>query len=86
MGSIQGTVTTKSGRLPPEVAVLIDSGPPHPDIAAIADDAGRFTLTGLSDGDYRIAAYVDGVRRASGQVQVVGETPAEVRLVLSETG
>jgi hypothetical protein len=82
MGSIQGTVTTKSGRLPPEVAVLIDSGPPHPDIAALADECGRFSLTGLSNGNYQISAYVDGVRRATEQVHIGGDRPAEVQLDL----
>ena len=82
MGSIQGTVTIKSGRLPPEVAVLIDSGPPHPDIAALADETGRFSLTGLSNGEYIISAYVDGVRQATGHVQIHGNEPADVQLVL----
>ncbi|HUE72725.1 MAG TPA: carboxypeptidase-like regulatory domain-containing protein [Pirellulaceae bacterium] len=82
MGSIQGTVTRKSGRLPPEVAVLIDSGPPHPDIAALADATGRFSLTGLSNGEYIISAYVDGVRQATERVHIRGNEPAEVQLVL----
>lgn len=82
MGSIQGTVTSKSGRLPPEVAVLIDSGPPHPDIAALADESGRFSLAGLGSGEYIISAYVDGVRQATECVHIGGNEPAEVQLVL----
>ena len=82
MGSIQGTVTSKSGRLPPEVAVLIDSGPQHPDIAALADANGNFSLIGLSSGEYKISAYVDGVRQATQRVHILDDEPSQVQLVL----
>ena len=71
-----------AGDLPPEVAVLVDSGPPHPDMAALADGSGRFSLTGLSDGEYQVSAYVDGVRGATQAVVVRGNQPAQVQLVL----
>ena len=70
MGSISGTVTSKTGRMPAEVTVLIDSGPPHPEIAALAGTDGRFSLPGLVDGDYQISAYVDGVRQAGWPVRL----------------
>ena len=82
MGSISGTVTTKAGRLPEEVAVLVDSGPPHPDVAALAGDGGRFSLTGLRDGLYTVSAYVDGVRRASLRVELRGDAAPEIELRL----
>ena len=85
MGVIQGTVTSPSGGLPSEVAVLIDSGPPHADIAALADAHGHFSLAGLSEGEYSISAYVDGVRRATQRVTVRGSQPAIVQLVLQAT-
>lgn len=85
MGSIQGTVKATSGVTPPEVTVLIDSGPPHPDIAALTNEAGQFSLTGLREGVYQVSAYVDGVRQATEQVQVRADAPAVVRLVLSDS-
>lgn len=84
MGSIYGTVKSKAGIARPEVTVLIDSGPAHPDIAAVADESGRFWLTGLSDGNYQVSAYVDGVRQASQQVLVRGNAAAAVQLELDD--
>jgi hypothetical protein len=82
MGEIHGTVRTSTGDARAEVTVLIDSGPQHPDIGALTDSKGHFSLSGLRSGNYRISAYIDGIRGATQLVRLTGKSPANIELVL----
>lgn len=82
MGAIHGTVRMSTGEVRPDATVLIDSGPPHPDVGALTDREGRFSLSGLRRGSYRISAYVNGVRGATQVVRLTGKSPAKIELVL----
>jgi hypothetical protein len=83
MGAIRGSVKSPSGGARAEVAILVEEGPPHPDVATLTDESGCFVLSGLSAGAYRVSAYVDGVRAASQQVQVGHDAPAVIEFTLN---
>ena len=57
---ISGTATSPAGPIP-KARVTIESSPRAlPDIAALTDDCGRFTLTTAGAGRYTIAVHADG--------------------------
>ena len=57
---ISGTATTPDGPIA-TARVTIESSPrPLPDVAALTDDEGRFTLTTAGPGRYTIAVHADG--------------------------
>ena len=61
---ISGTATSPAGPIP-TARVTIESSPrPLPDIAALTDDCGRFTLTTAGAGRYTIAVHADGFKVA----------------------
>ncbi|UOQ68247.1 carboxypeptidase-like regulatory domain-containing protein [Hymenobacter volaticus] len=70
MGSITGIIRNSSNHAPlEEVNVLIVSGPPHTDMAAVTGSDGRFSFNSLRPGNYLLKAY--------GQVES-DEIPVEV--------
>lgn len=69
MGSITGIIRSSSHAPLEEVNVLIVSGPPHPDMAAVTGTDGRFSFNSLRPGKYLLKAY--------GQVES-DEIPVEV--------
>jgi hypothetical protein len=57
---IRGTVRDSAGNAVSGARVFFVDGPvPLPDIAALSDATGRFTLTAPVDGTYRIRCAVD---------------------------
>jgi hypothetical protein len=78
---ITGIVTDSSGRPAAEAVVSVTAAPvPVPDIAALTDVAGRFSITVPVTGDYRLLARGDAFSR---EVDVVVErevTEVEVEL------
>jgi Carboxypeptidase regulatory-like domain len=61
---ISGTATSPSGPIP-RARVTIESSPrPLPDVAALTDDCGHFTLTTAGTGRYTIAIHADGFKVA----------------------
>ncbi len=84
MARIHGRILDSNGQPVPDAAVYVESGPVAvPDIAAMTDEAGRFTLAVPSAGMYRIGARSEQRGRASVGVSVkaAGEdSHVEVRL------
>jgi Carboxypeptidase regulatory-like domain len=61
---ISGIATSPRGPIP-TARVTIESSPrPLPDIAALTDDRGRFTLATAGAGRYTIAVHADGFKVA----------------------
>jgi iron complex outermembrane receptor protein len=81
---------TRSGAVAGRVQAA-DTGRPLPgvilrlrgtDLGALADSAGRFQITGVAPGSYRIVATYPGYRSAVGNVRVEAGTTSEVELAL----
>lgn len=87
MARIHGRVLDSQGRPIPNAAVYVESAPVSlPDIAAITDEGGSFTLAVPSPGEYRIGARSDQRGRASTDVRVdaAGEdSRIELRLTVN---
>jgi hypothetical protein len=68
-GIIAGVVSDREGVAVPEARVSFVAGPSAlPDIAALTDSRGRFTLSAPVPGDYTIQCAADGY--APGKVKV----------------
>ncbi|MFT4165544.1 MAG: carboxypeptidase-like regulatory domain-containing protein [Microlunatus sp.] len=80
--NIQGVVTDPSGQPVPGAVVMLAAAPvPVPDIAALTDDEGRFSIVVPVSGAYRLL-----VRGAVDLVEIsvaVHETSVEVSAELS---
>ncbi len=83
-GGFHGVVTTPSGAAVAEAAVYIVAGPPHSDIAAVTDDAGRFSLGGgeLVAGLYRLGARSPGGAEGNADALAVQGQSVEANIVL----
>jgi len=69
MPVVKGRVRTRDGRPIPGAVLAITSGPgAFPDIGALSDDDGAFSITAPVPGTYRIAANADGYRIAESEV------------------
>lgn len=80
---IRGTVRDASGHPVPQARVYFRSGPgSFPDIAAMTDEEGGFTLSAPSSGTYRIESAADGFAPEVTDVDLpeAGEAPVEIRL------
>src|SRR5947209_8336116 len=66
-GGIGGRVVTSEQQAVSGAAVAISGGPPHPDIAAVTDDEGQFSLGDLSPGQYQLTVHKQGYQAASVQ-------------------
>ena len=61
---ISGTATSTAGPIP-TARVTIESSPrPLPDVAALTDDDGRFTLSTDGPGRYTVAVHAEGFEAA----------------------
>jgi len=50
MGAIVGNITTTKGEPIADASVMVESGPSHPDLAAITDESGAYHLGDLEPG------------------------------------
>lgn len=74
--SIAGQVMTASGAPVADAVVMITSpSPPHPDIAALTDEQGRYRFDGLIAGRYTLQVNATGYAPRTGAVQA---RPGEV--------
>jgi len=70
---IIGVVRDPQGRPVAQARVYFTDGPvPLPEIAALTDSAGAFSLTAPAPGTYRIECQVDGFAPAAITVSVAG--------------
>ena len=85
--SIRGQVRSSDGRPLAEARVYYQDAPvPVPDIAALADTAGRFTLATPADGTYTIGATIEGYAPSSVTVAVAAQEQADIVIVLEPVG
>jgi|GEM_PF-1229837 len=74
--SIAGQVRTAGGAPIADAVVMITgSSPPHPDIAALTDEQGRYRFDGLIAGRYTLQVNATGYVPRTGEVQA---RPGEV--------
>ncbi|MGQ9927985.1 MAG: carboxypeptidase-like regulatory domain-containing protein [Chloroflexaceae bacterium] len=68
--SITGQVRTADGAPIADAVVMITgSSPPHPDIAALTDEQGRYRFDGLIAGRYTLQVNATGYVPRTGVVQ-----------------
>lgn len=80
---ISGIVRGPDGQPVPNARVYFTSGPvPLPEIAAITDDRGEFSLTAPVPGEYVIQGAADEFTSRSSKVKVKGNAPVRVELPL----
>ena len=80
---ISGVVRGPDGRPIANARVYFTSGPvPLPEIAAITDDSGEFSLTAPAPGDYVIEGAADEFQPQSSKVKVKGSAPVRLELPL----
>ena len=80
---ISGVVRGPDGQPLPNARVYFTKGPvPLPEIAAITDHSGEFSLTAPAPGDYVIEGAADEFKAQSSKVKVKGNAPVRVELPL----
>jgi protocatechuate 3,4-dioxygenase beta subunit len=80
---ISGQVVDTQGHPVAEARVFFGSGPGEvPDIAALTDTDGRFTLTTPVPGEYRVVAVADGYIASETAVTTTEATASEVQIEL----
>ena len=82
---VSGRVVDADGRPVARAAVHVVAAPTHvPDVAALTDEHGRFSLTAPAPGEYLVATTADGFRGATVRVGVgaAGTRLAEVEIEL----
>lgn len=81
-GTVQGVVVDREGRPVAEATIVVVEGTsPVPEIALVADSAGRFTLR-LPRGRFTLEARGDGTAKGQTTIEVAGplvETRIEVK-------
>jgi hypothetical protein len=78
-GLIAGVVSDREGTAVPAARVSFVAGPAAlPDIAALTDSRGRFTLSAPAPGDYTIQCVADGYAPQRLQVSVRAGQRVEV--------
>ena len=82
MGILKGAVTSTEGEPISEARVMIVSGPMHHDLAGLTNDNGRFRMTGLTPGKYRIEVDAEGFSPAQGGVRVLSQGARLYRIAL----
>ncbi|MFK8846254.1 carboxypeptidase-like regulatory domain-containing protein [Streptomyces sp. Ac-502] len=86
MTVISGVVVDADGRPVPDARVYLAAGPgPFPDVAALTDDEGRFTLSAGTDGGYTVECRSErgGASQVAGTAVTVrggSADPVEIRL------
>ena len=80
---ISGVVRGPDGQPLPNARVYFTKGPvPLPEIAAITNESGEFTLTAPAPGDYVIEGVADEFKPQSSKVKVKGNATLRVDLPL----
>ena len=81
--TIHGQVRSATGPPLAEARVYYELAPvAMPDVAALTDAAGWFTLATPADGTYRVGAACDGYAPAAVTVDVTASARAEVAITL----
>ncbi|WP_077490387.1 carboxypeptidase-like regulatory domain-containing protein [Sinomonas mesophila] len=86
---LTGRVTDDGGAPLALASVAVVRAPvPMPDIAALTDADGRFTLTAPAPGEYEVGVSADGFERTTAEVTVGGDGEAalEIRLRRASPG
>jgi Carboxypeptidase regulatory-like domain len=85
MPVISGGVRDDSGNAIPEAAVFFVSGPVSlPDIAALTDARGEFSLSAPTAGDYVVGIRADGFDGVDRPVTISGTSPARMEVTLAK--
>lgn len=80
---ISGVVRGPKGKPIANARVYFTSGPvPLPEIAALTDEDGKFSLTAPAPGEYVIEGAADDFSPRSSKVTVKGNQPVTVELPL----
>ena len=80
---ISGIVRGPKGQPIPNARVYFTSGPvPLPEIAAITNNSGEFSLTAPAPGEYVIEGAADDFQPQSSKVKVKGNAPVRLELPL----
>jgi hypothetical protein len=80
---VAGVVRSPAGEPVPQARVYIAGGPVSvPDIAALTDAEGRFTISLPAAGTYEVAYTAEGYTPSSTNVEVTGEHALLVELRL----
>jgi hypothetical protein len=82
---IRGTVRDQAGAAVEAARVLLVDGPgPFPDLAALTDSQGRFTLSVATAGRYVVQCHAEGFEPASAGATAspLAEIPVEIQLNL----
>jgi len=78
---VAGVVRGPGGEKLPQARVFIARGPvPVPDVAALTDADGRFTLSLPAAGSYEVACVAEGCAPSSAKIEVTQQQ--ELRLEL----
>lgn len=85
-GSVAGRVTGPDGAPVEEARVLVETGPSHPDLAALTGPDGRFRLEGLAAGLYGLRILAGQLAPATARVTVAAGRRAEVEVRLAPPG
>jgi len=82
-GMISGHVRDRNGRPLALARVYVVSGPgAFPDVAALTDEQGAFTLPASGAGTYTIESSLEGFASAQTTVQLAGDGEARVEISL----
>ena len=83
---IAGVVRGPDGKPVSNARVYFTAGPvPLPEIAAVTDDRGAFSLTAPAPGEYVVESAADEFGARSSKVKVKGGEPVRLDLKLKET-
>ncbi|MFN8468462.1 MAG: carboxypeptidase-like regulatory domain-containing protein [Caldilineaceae bacterium] len=83
---ISGVVRGQNGQPVANARIGFANAPvPVPDIAALTDDHGTFTLFAPAPGKYVIGCYADGYAPANVAVDIVGSEPARIEIGLEQS-
>jgi hypothetical protein len=84
MGKIIGKVLTVNKEPISEATVLIQEGPTHPDLAALTNAEGEFSLSNLKPGKYRLEILAEGFIPVQGRVSVRPQLNTRIRVTLED--
>lgn len=81
---ISGVVRDSQGNAVPQARIAFASSPvPVPDVAALTDSSGAYSLAAPAPGTYVIECFADGFAPASVSVVVGSQPPARADLHLA---
>src|SRR5215472_8908864 len=85
-GQISGQVTDPQGLAVPSASVEITNQETSLKRSAVADDAGRYSLTGLAPGRYQLVVQVPGFETFLSEILALGDQPVvlNVKLTVSQ--